>query len=101
MSRNEGGKAARAGAKLGLRRTRKHCHFDIIDKEIDVMRPLTTAEIQSVAGGTGTCTPANSGNNFYGITNSRGVGGDIVNVYEGAVFAMSHIIERVARAFKD
>lgn len=64
------------------------------------MRTLTTAEISSVAGGAGTCTPENSGNNLGGITNSGGIGRDLVNIYEGAVFATSHIIERVARAFK-
>ena len=70
-----------------------------IDKEIDAMRTLTTAEICSVAGGTGTCTPENSGNDLMGVTDSTGFGDDLIGIYEGAVSAVSHIIERVANSF--
>ena len=63
------------------------------------MRNLTTAELGSVAGGTGTCTPENSGNDLMGVSNSPGFGDDVINIYEGAVAAASHIIERVANAF--
>jgi len=63
------------------------------------MRTLTTAEICRVAGGTGTCTPESSGNDLMGVTNSGGVGRDLINIYEGAVAAVSHVIERVANAF--
>ena len=67
------------------------------------MRNLTMAEIDFVTGGTGVCTPDNSGggsggNNYSGITDTTTIGDDIINVYEGLVQATSHIIERVANA---
>lgn len=60
------------------------------------MRELTTAELGLVAGGTGQCTPANS---YGGVTDTKSVGDDIIDIYEGLVQATSHIIERVAGAF--
>jgi hypothetical protein len=66
--------------------------------EVDVMRVLTVAEMSAVAGGTGVCTPENSGNNYGGVTNANKVGDDLVAIYEGLVSAASHIIERVANA---
>lgn len=62
------------------------------------MRVLTIAEMAAVAGGTGECTPENSGNNYGGVTDTEGFGDDLVNIYEGLVSATSHIIERVANA---
>jgi hypothetical protein len=67
--------------------------------EVDAMRGLKTEELKYVAGGEGVCTPDNSGNNYGGITNTAGIGDDIVNFYEGLVAATSHIIERVALSF--
>lgn len=61
------------------------------------MRELNTAELDLVSGGVGMCTPANS---YGGITDPGSFGRDVVNFYEGLVFATSHIIERVARAAK-
>ena len=64
------------------------------------MRTLLENELCAVAGGTGTCTPdESSGNNLGGVTNSGHLGDDLVNIYEGAVQATSHIIERVADSF--
>lgn len=62
------------------------------------MRVLTIAEMNAVAGGTGVCTPQNSGNNYAGVTNTDSFGDDLVAIYEGLVSATSHIIERVANA---
>lgn len=62
------------------------------------MRVLTIAEMSAVAGGTGVCTPENSGNNYGGVSKPEGVGPDLINIYEGLVAAASHIIERVANA---
>jgi len=64
------------------------------------MRELKTEELAFVSGGLGsmTCTPASAANEYYGIQNTSSLGGDLVNIYEGLVFATSHIIERVARS---
>lgn len=63
------------------------------------MRELTTTELQFVAGGNEhQCTPANSGNTLGGVTDSKSLGDDLINIYEGLVKATSHIIERVAKA---
>ena len=63
------------------------------------MRELTATELSLVSGGDGTqCTPDNSGNDYAGITDPPSVGADLINMYEGAVAAVSHIIERVANA---
>ncbi|MEX2125161.1 MAG: hypothetical protein WD795_14815 [Woeseia sp.] len=59
------------------------------------MRDLNTAELDFIAGGTRQCTP---GNNIGGVTDSGGLGRDLVNIYEALVSATSHIIERVANA---
>ncbi len=66
------------------------------------MRELTTTELELVAGGTGECTPADGaqGNNYSGVTDTSSVGSDLINIYEGVVAATSHVIERVANAFK-
>jgi len=62
------------------------------------MRELNTQELKFVAGGEGVCTPANSGNNYGGITEPSSLGQDLINIYEGAVAFTSHVIERVALA---
>ena len=65
------------------------------------MRELTLMEIDYVTGGTGVCTPENSGgggNNYGGVTDTSSVGRDLIAIYEGLVDATSHIIERVANA---
>ncbi len=67
--------------------------------EVDAMRELNKEELTFVAGGEGVCTPANSGNNYGGITDPGRVGDDFIKLYEGAVAGVSHIIERVALAF--
>jgi hypothetical protein len=59
------------------------------------------AETDFVCGGTGECTPENtggSGNDIAGVSNSSSFGEDLINIYEGAVAAASHVIERVANA---
>lgn len=62
------------------------------------MRELTETELDIVSGGVdvGVCTPANS---IGGVSNFGGLGADLVNFYEGLVFATSHVIERVANSF--
>lgn len=55
-------------------------------------------ELACVSGGTGVCTPQDSGNDIGGVTDSANIGKDLVNIYEGLVEATSHIIERVANA---
>ena len=62
------------------------------------MRELTVNEIQLVAGGTGQCTAADSGNNYGGVTDTSSLGDELVEIYEGLVQLTSHIIERVADA---
>jgi bacteriocin-like protein len=62
------------------------------------MRELTTSELACVSGGTGVCTPENSGNDYGGITDTGSVGQELIEIYEGLVEATSHIIERVANA---
>lgn len=63
------------------------------------MRDLKAEELKFVSGGEGVCTPANSGNDYGGITEPTSFGDDLVNIYEGAVAFTSHVIERVALAF--
>lgn len=79
------------------------------------MRELTANEMRSVAGGFGFSTGGGStgggstgggdtgggesGNTYGGVTDTKGVGDDIINIYEGLVQATSHIIERVATSF--
>lgn len=61
------------------------------------MRELTAEELTLVSGGL-KCTPEQALNDYYGITNPEGIGRDLVNIYEGLVYATSHVIERVANA---
>lgn len=64
------------------------------------MRELDSTELNFVSGAGEECS-AGSGNDIGGVKDSEGLGDDLVNIYEGLVQAASHIIERVAGAFKD
>jgi hypothetical protein len=68
-----------------------------VNKEVDVMRELTTMELQFVSGGTGECTEE-SANRIAGVSNFVDVGGDLINFYEGLIEATSYVMERVANA---
>ena len=58
------------------------------------MRTLTAEETNVVAGGM-VCEKTN----YYGtIGDTNTVAGELVKLYEAAVFATSHVIERVADA---
>jgi hypothetical protein len=63
------------------------------------MRELTTAELDFVSGGGDECKDE-GGNNIGGVTDMENVGKDLIDIYEGLVEATSHVIERVANAFK-
>ena len=70
------------------------------------MRELTTSEIRCVTGGTGSCTPENTGgaddpNDYLGGSSANNFGQVLIAAYEGAVAATSHVIERVANALRD
>lgn len=81
-----------AATSLELRRTRN----GKTQKEIE-MRELTMNEMSLVAGAGDDCS-SGGGNNIGGITESSTVGDDLINIYEGVVAAVSHVIERVAGA---
>ena len=55
------------------------------------------SEINFVSGAGDDCV-GDSGNNYGGVTDTSSLGEDLVEIYEGLVFATSHIIERVANA---
>ena len=61
------------------------------------MRELTASEIEFVTGGHDAC--GKESNDIGGVTDSEGLGQDLINIYEGLVQVTSHIIERVANAF--
>ena len=63
------------------------------------MRELTMSEMARVSGATKTCTPETGVNDFSGIVDTKSFGTQVIELYEGAVQAASHIIERVANAF--
>ena len=63
------------------------------------MRLLNHEETARVAGGNA-CTLEDAMNDFYGIQNTSTFGQDLINIYEGLVYATSHVIERVASSFK-
>ena len=64
------------------------------------MRELTVNEMALVAGAGDDCgSDGKSGNDFGGISDTKGIGDDLVNIYEGVVQAVSHVIERVANVF--
>lgn len=62
------------------------------------MRELTMSEVEFVSGGVDDCPAGDGGNDIAGVTDSKSLGQDLVNIYEGLVEATSHIIERVANA---
>ena len=68
-----------------------------VNKEVDVMRELTTMELQFVSGGTGECTEE-SANRIAGVSNFTDVGQNLIDFYEGLIEATSYVIERVANA---
>jgi len=62
------------------------------------MRELDSKEIDLVAGGVYSCKAEND---YGGIIDTGSFGRDLINLYEGAVAATSHVIERVANAFSN
>jgi hypothetical protein len=62
------------------------------------MRELTVAELDFVAGGAGSCSSDDNGNNYGGVTDTSTLGQDLIEIYEGIVEATSYVIERVANA---
>ncbi len=62
------------------------------------MRTLTNTELNAVGGGNGTCSSDDAGNDYGGIVDTKSVGDELIEIYEGVVAATSHIIERVAEA---
>ncbi len=66
--------------------------------EVDAMRELNSSELSFVSGAGDGCS-GGSGNDIGGVTNSGSFGDDLVNIYEGVVQAVSHVIERVAAAW--
>ncbi len=64
------------------------------------MRELSATEMEFVSGAGDECSGGGSGNDLGGITDSSSIGDDLVNIYEGVVQAVSHVIERVADALK-
>ena len=61
------------------------------------MRELTMSEMNLVAGAGDDCSD-DSGNTYGGVSDTTSIGTELVEIYEGLVFATSHIIERVANA---
>ena len=64
------------------------------------MRELNAIELTLVSGAGDECSIGGSGNDIGGITDSSSIGQDLINIYEGVVAAVSHVIERVANALK-
>ena len=64
------------------------------------MRELNAVELTLVSGAGDECSSGGSGNDIGGITDSSSIGQDLINIYEGVVQAVSHVIERVADALK-
>lgn len=62
------------------------------------MRELTINEIEFVSGGADECPSEDGGNEYAGVKDTKSIGRDLINIYEGVVEATSHIIERVANA---
>jgi len=62
------------------------------------MRELNSSELSFVSGAGDGCS-GGSGNNIGGVTNSGSIGDDLINIYEGIVQAVSHVIERVSKAW--
>ena len=64
------------------------------------MRELNARELTLVSGAGDECASGGSGNDIGGITDSSSIGQGLINIYEGVVQAVSHVIERVADALK-
>ncbi len=64
------------------------------------MRELNATELGFVSGAGDECSGGGSGNDLGGIKDSESIGDDLINIYEGVVQAVSHVIERVANALK-
>ncbi len=62
------------------------------------MRELNSSELTFVSGAGDGCS-GGSGNDLGGVTDAESLGRDLVNIYEGVVQAVSHVIERVADAW--
>jgi len=62
------------------------------------MRELNSRELSFVSGAGDDCS-SGSGNDIGGVTDAESLGRDLVNIYEGVVQAVSHVIERVAVAW--
>ncbi len=62
------------------------------------MRELDSSELSFVSGAGDDCS-SGSGNDIGGVTDAESLGRDLVNIYEGVVQAVSHVIERVAVAW--
>ncbi len=62
------------------------------------MRELKSSELSFVSGAGDGCT-SGGGNDYGGVTNTKTVGDELINIYEGVVQAVSHVIERVAMAW--
>ncbi len=63
------------------------------------MRELNPTELSFVSGAGDGCS-GGSGNDIGGVTNSGRLGADLINIYEGVVQAVSHVIERLANALR-
>ena len=62
------------------------------------MRELNATELSFVSGAGEECSSGDTGNNIAGVTDTGSIGQDLINIYEGVVQAVSHVIERVANA---
>ncbi len=63
------------------------------------MRELNARELTHVSGAGDECS-SGSGNDYGGVSDTESFGDELVNLYEGVVQAVSHVIERVADALK-
>ena len=61
------------------------------------MRELTLNEMSFVSGAGDDCS-SGGGNTYGGISDTKSIGDELIDIYEGLVAATSHIIERVANA---
>ena len=63
------------------------------------MRELNARELTLVSGAGDECS-SGSGNDYGGVSDTESFGDELVNLYEGVVQTVSHVIERVADALK-
>ncbi len=64
------------------------------------MRELNATELSFVSGAGEECS-SDSGNEYGGVSDTESFGDELVNLYEGVVQAVSHVIERVADALSN